>query len=188
LRNAYAWGKRVFLRAPTEDDARGRWHEWFSDEQTTEWLAARYWPNTPEDQLEFLAASRRSRDRLVLSVVERGTDRLIGVCSLSSIDWINRYADIAVVIGEPEFRRGPVAIEIVTMLLRIGFNRLNLRVIKGGYLDCNPATRAILALFRFEEVGRFRDLVWCGGRYVDSVLVMLRRDDWLKRARAEGPG
>jgi len=31
--NPYIKGKHVYLRHPTEEDAIGAWHEWFSDEE-----------------------------------------------------------------------------------------------------------------------------------------------------------
>ena len=179
--NPYAVGKRVYLRHPTEEDVQGRWHEWLSDEETTRWLAARYWPNSREAQREFYEATKTSRERLVLSIVDIETNRHIGVCNLSGIDWVHRYADIAVVIGEPSFRTGPCAVDVVALLLKIAFLRLNLRIVKGGYLSSNQATEAILKVFRFEEAGRFKGLFWFDGSYVDSVLVMLQRDAWMKR-------
>jgi [ribosomal protein S5]-alanine N-acetyltransferase len=179
--NAYAVGKRVYLRHPTEDDLEGRWHEWLSDEETTKSLAARRWPNSRDTQREFYEAAKKSRDRLVLSIVDIETDGHIGVCSLSGIDWVHRYADIAVVIGESEFRSGPFVADALTLLLKIAFLRLNLRIVKGGYMSSNLTTEAIMKVFRFKEVGRFEGLFWCDGTYVDSVLVMLDRETWMKR-------
>ena len=76
--NAYIVGKHVYLRHPTEEDALGNWHEWFSDEQTTKYLVERFWPNSKEAQLEFFR-SLEDRNRLVLSIVTKANDRHIGV-------------------------------------------------------------------------------------------------------------
>lgn len=179
--NPYAVGKRVYLRHPTEEDVQGRWHEWLSDEKTTRWLGARTWPNSREAQQEFYEATKRSRERLVLSIVDIETDQHVGVCSLSGIDWIHRYADLAVVIGEPTFRSGPCVADVMALLLKIAFLRLNLRIVKGGYMSSNLATEAILKVFRFEEVGRYKALYWSDGAHVDSVLVMLDRETWMRR-------
>ncbi|WP_029896954.1 GNAT family N-acetyltransferase [Desulfohalovibrio reitneri] len=186
--NPYMVGKRVYLRHPTPEDVEGRWHEWLSDEETTLWLGSRYWPNCLENQRAFYESITKGKERMVLSVVDIETDRHIGVCNLSGINWLHRYTDMAVVIGEKEYRTGPYVLECVSMLLQIAFLRLNLRIVKGGYLACNESSKAILDVFRFREVGRYENLIWCNGAYTDNVMVMLHRDDWMRRnmKRIEG--
>lgn len=179
--NPYTVGKRIYLRHPTLEDVEGPWHEWLSDEETTQWLGLRYWPNSLESQREFYESTVKSKNRMVLSIVEKQNDKHIGVCNLSGINWRDRYTDFAVIIGEKEFRTGPYVLECISMLLRIAFLRLNLRIVKGGYLACNDASKAILDVLRFKEVGKYKDLIWCNGAYTDSVMVMLNRDDWMRR-------
>ena len=40
--NPYIIGKQIYLRHPTEEDALGKWHEWFSDEELTKHMNDRY--------------------------------------------------------------------------------------------------------------------------------------------------
>ncbi|OFW06429.1 MAG: hypothetical protein A3I61_19955 [Acidobacteria bacterium RIFCSPLOWO2_02_FULL_68_18] len=181
MKNPYAVGERVYLRQPTAEDVEGRWHEWLSDEETTRWLALHHWPNSVEAQREFFEASRRSRDRLVLAAVDRETDRHIGVCNLSAINWVHRFCDVAVVIGEPEYRTGPYVLEAMSLLLRIAFMRLNLRIVKSSFAADNDASKAIHEIFGFKEVGRIEQLFWDRGRYVDNVIAALSRPQWMAR-------
>ena len=39
MNNPYLVGKHVYLRHPTKQDVEGKWYEWFSDEETTKFLA-----------------------------------------------------------------------------------------------------------------------------------------------------
>ena len=185
--NAYAVGKSVYLRAPTSEDADGRWYEWFSDPDTTQYLGERYWPNTRERQKEFVAGLQRSTGSLVLSVVDKDTEQHIGVCSLGAISWVHRYADIAVVIGETKFQNGQVALEVVSLLLKTAFMRLNLRTVKGGYMASNRLTGSILKIFDFEEIGRYKELCFFKGEYVDLVCAQLTREKWLQRNGEKAP-
>lgn len=179
--NPYAVGRHVYLRHPTLADVEGRWHEWLSDEETTRWLSLRQWPNFIERQKEFYEACKKAEDRLVLSVIDRESDRHIGVCNLSSINWVHRYCDIAITIGEPEFRTGPYVLEAMSLLLRTAFFKLNMRNVKSSFVATNEASNAIHDVFRFKEAGRFPGLFWDRGQYVDVVIAMLNRDEWLKR-------
>jgi RimJ/RimL family protein N-acetyltransferase len=179
--NPYIVGKYVYLRHPTEEDVYGEWHEWFSDEETTKNLIDRFWPNSKEEQYNFYQSIISNKNMLVLSIVAIETDEHIGVCSLSSINWVHRFCDFAVVVGRKGYRKGSYGVECVSLLLKIAFLRLNLRTVKGGYIASNEHTKKLMKVFRFQEVGNFKNLCWIGGRYQDLILVMLHRDDWLKR-------
>lgn len=186
MKNPYASGERIYLRHPTAEDAEGRWHEWLSDEETTRWLAVQHWPNSVEGQRDFYESSRRSRERLVLAVVDRETDKHIGVCNLSSINWVHRYCDVALVIGEPEFRTGPYVLEAMSLLLRIAFLRLNLRIVKSSFAASNEASKTIHDVFGFKEAGRIERLLWDRGCYVDNVIASLNRSEWMSRNSIAG--
>ena len=73
--NPYIVGKHVYLRHPTEEDAMGKWHEWYSDEETTKYLIDQWWPNSIENQMDIYRSlvddwNRGSRIKLVLSVIK----------------------------------------------------------------------------------------------------------------------
>ena len=184
--NPYMIGKHVYLRDSTEEDALGKWHEWFSDEQTTKYLSDRFWPNSKEAQLEFLK-SLEDRSRLALSIITKEDDQHIGVVSLSSINWVHRYADVAIVIGEKEYRKGAYSIEAFSLILKIAFVRLNLRTVKSGYANSNEASKTIHRVFKFTKVGQYKDLLCIDGDYDDMIVEMLDRGTWLKRNMLEKP-
>ena len=181
--NPYMVGKLVYLRHPTEEDALGRWHEWFSDEETTKYLTGigeRSWPNTKEAQLDFLK-SLKERDRLVLSIVAIEDDKHIGVVSLSCINWVHRYADPGIVIGEKEYQKGVYSIDAYSLILKIAFLRLNLRTVRGSRVKSNKASEYLERLFNFTKVGEYKNLIFIDGKYDDVVVLMLDRESWLKR-------
>jgi ribosomal-protein-alanine N-acetyltransferase len=182
--NPYAIGKAIYLRAPTVEDVEGKWYQWFSDPDVTQFLGDRFWPNTKRDQLKFFESLNDTRERLVLNICLISTDEHIGVCNLSSINWVHRHADIALVIGEREYRHGALAIEVMTLLLDIAFNRLNLMNIKASHASAHPVTPLLLRLFGFVEIGRFTNLTYYRGEYVDCVLSQLSKITWNKRNKA----
>ena len=63
MKNPYAIGKSIYLRAPIIEDVKGDWYQWFSDPESTQYLADRYWPNTVESQMEFYEATKTSKER-----------------------------------------------------------------------------------------------------------------------------
>ncbi len=179
--NSYVVGERVWLRALTEADAEGPWHTWFSDDETTKYL--NYWrPNTIESQRSFFHTRVESSGDLILAVIQKSSGRHIGIVSLSKIDWIHRFADISLVIGDKEARQQAVlGFEALTLMMKIGFLKLNLENLKGGFIDGQDHSRQMLQALRFKKVGRVRELFCIDGIRRDHVLVQLQRTDWLAR-------
>ena len=126
MKNPYAIGTTIYLRAPTLEDVEGDWYQWFSDPEITEFLGDRYWPNTVESQMEFYESIKKSKERLVLSVCLIDNDEHIGVCNLSAINTLSRHADVAFVVGNKKHRNATVAVEIMALLLETAFKAIKL--------------------------------------------------------------
>ena len=183
--NPYVSGERVYLRHPTIEDAEGPWHEWFSDESLTRWLALRSLPNSLEKQKVFLEKLEGQESRLVLSIVDIATDKHIGICNLSEINWVHRHCDIAIVMGDRDFQKGTHTLEAMSLLLRTAFLRLNMRNIISTFVETNEPSKAINKVFGFEQVGRMPKMFWDHGRYVDVVISVLDFQTWARKNRFE---
>jgi RimJ/RimL family protein N-acetyltransferase len=182
MHNPYMTGKLVYLRAPTEEDALGKWYEWFSDPDVTRYLGDRNFPNSKEMQLDFFRGLSLNTSRLVLSVVRVEDDQHIGVVNLSGINWVHRYADVAVVIGDQGCRgKGGYGIEALGLLIRAAFLRLNLSNLKGGYASGHEATSLMLRLFGFKEAGVIESLFLIDGVRQDCVIFHLAKESWMSR-------
>lgn len=178
--NPYTAGKYVYLRHPSQEDVEGRWHEWLSDEDTTKYLDERYWPNSLEAQRDFAESGLRGQNRLLLSIVDVESDKHIGVCNLSLINWVHRFCHLSLIIGEKEFRKGPYAFETCSLLLKTAFLRLNMHTVRAGYASCNEFSEKLLEVLRFKETGRYPEAFWIDGRWVDCVNAQIKQSDWLK--------
>ena len=181
MKNPYSIGSVIYLRSPLEVDLHGPWYEWLSDEETTQFLSDRYWPNSIDLQREFFESLKNDRSRLALSIIDIKTEKHIGICSLSYINWIHGYADFAVIIGDKEHRSGHAAIEAIDLLLEIAFLRLNMLNVKGSYLSVNKATEQLMKLFQFEITGVNKALINFRGKKVDLVNVQISKEQWSTR-------
>lgn len=178
MNNPYISGKQVYLRTPTEEDALGSWHAWFSDELITRYMIDRYWPNSQQAQLDFVKYATTDRSRMVLSVVTIDGDKHIGVVGISGINWVHRYGDVSIVIGDKAYQKGTYALEAFGLLLQVAFNRINLERVRGSYAAPNDASRLLQQIFRFSQAGAWKDLMSIDGKRCDVVLTCLTRSDW----------
>ena len=179
--NPYMISKNIYFRSPLEEDVDGRWYEWFSDEETTKMLDTRFWPNSKKEQLEFYNSLHNDKTKLVLSIVTKSDNQHMGVISLGNINWVHRYADIGIIIGEKEFNNGVYASEAYAMILSIAFLRLNLLNVRAAYCESNKSSSALLKMFKFKVAGVFKNLVTIDGKDDNMVFVYLDRQSWLKR-------
>ena len=179
--NPYMVGKQIYLRHPTEEDVQGKWHEWFSDEELTKFMTDRFWPNSKEAQLEFYKSLINNKERLVLSLINKSNNEHVGVVSLSAINWVHRHADIAVAIGEKKYRKGSIAIEAFSMMLKVAFVRLNLKNVKSSYIALNKESEALHRLMKFTKVGVYKQFVCIDSNNIDVIVEVLDRETWLKR-------
>ncbi len=179
MKNPYSIGKNIYLRTPTKEDLNGEWHEWFSDPEITKYLADRWWPNSFEMQESFFSEINNSKTRLVLSIIDKKTDKHIGVGSLGSINWVHRYADLAVVIGDKKFRKGIYSIQAFHQLIRIAFNKLNLRNLRSVYVSEHKSTKEMNSIFGFEPAGTLKKFFFNGEKYVDINIEQLSKTNKL---------
>jgi RimJ/RimL family protein N-acetyltransferase len=105
-----------------------------------------------------------------------GVNVCVGICGLTSIDWINRRAEFSLYIG-PEYQGSGFGEHALRLLCRHGFQTLNLNCIWGEVFESNPA----LAMFQrvgFKECGRRRQFYFRDGKYIDAILVDVMRNEW----------
>ena len=180
MNNPYAIGSKIYLRAPTVEDAKGNWHEWFSDPEITKYLVDRFLPNSKEKQIAFYESLQDSSDRVVFSICNIEDDAHIWICGLSAINWFHGNADIAYIIGK-EQPNSTAIIEALRLLLEASFNRLNLSNLRSTYAASNPATPLIDKMFGFKVVGKLKNYIICQGQRDDLIMSQLSKEDWLLR-------
>ena len=132
--SAFLIGRTVYLRPPDlEKDVRsGAWFTWFNDKATTQYLPSQgIWPNTLEKQVAYVESLKEDRARLSLCIIDRQTEKHIGVISLYNIDLVVRRANISIVIGAKQ--HAPEApLESMALMTEHAFDRLNLLKVDAG--------------------------------------------------------
>lgn len=180
MKNPYEIGESIYLRSLEAEDIEGPWYEWFSDYELTKFLGDRFLPNSKKKQADFFN-SINDHSSIIFAIIDKETDKHIGVCSLSGVNWFHRYSDIALIMGSKEPQHKVVAIEAMRLLLNIAFVRLKLLNLRASYAVTNLPSATLLSLFRFEKVGLYKNLCYFDGKYTDVGLSQLTRSDWLVR-------
>lgn len=136
-RDIFIKGKDIFLKALRKEDiVNSNWYGWFNDEEICKTLQKHYFPNTLEFQLEYFEKFIFNKnDKIQLGICKYNLDKLLGIVSLNNIDYLNRKAELSVLIGEPEGRDTITIVEVWKLILNHGFNTLNLIKIYAGTMQ-----------------------------------------------------
>lgn len=173
------YGKRIRLRAVEREDVQ-KFHEWVNDPEVTRGLVM-IMPMSMRDETEwFEGLSKRELNQRPLSIeIRKGKGwKLIGNCGVFGIEWENRSGELGIMIGEKsEWNKGYGA-EGMSLLLKHGFETLNLnRIYLRVYAYNIGAVRAYeKAGFILE--GRLREAVYKLGKYDDVLIMSVLRSDW----------
>ena len=177
--SAFLKGHTVYLRSPMEDDVvKGHWHTWYNDSHVTQFNSHGIFPNTREAQLEYLQTALADAKKLILAIITKEDDRLLGNISLQEIDLINRRAEITITLGEE--RPETAALEAMALLVGHGFRRLNLNRIYAGARRGLDVWVGMLGALGFRVEGRQEQHVLRDGKYWDIILFRVLAEEYFE--------
>ena len=100
----------------------------------------------------------------------------LGVCGLTSIDYISRRAEFSLYIS-PEHQKKGYAKKALKTLLATGFENYNLNLIWGESFDKNPAIELFESLGMQYE-GTRRQFYFKNGKYLDAHLYSITASEY----------
>ena len=174
-------GEKVRLRRPERTDL-ARFAGWLNDPEVRRHLALIY-PLSLAHEEQWLEEQLKKEPALQAFVIE--ADRVggeegwnaVGVIGFHAIDWVSRAGELGLVIGEKSVWNAGYGTDAVRTLVRWGFRELNLnRVFLRVFEDNAPAIRCYEKL-GFVLEGRLRQDRYQDGRYLDTLVMGLLRDE-----------
>ena len=175
-------GKKVLLRPIKKSDIP-LFVKWFNDQEVTQYLVM-YLPMTEiyeEKWVEKLSIERVGVDVIFVIEAMAGEDKEtvpIGTCGLHNIRPKDRDADLGIAIGEKDYWEKGYGTETAALLIKYGFEQLNLHRISSGAIEFNKRSRSLHKKLNFHQEGRLRKAMFRNGRYWDHILFGLLREEW----------
>ncbi len=169
-------GMLVNLRAREESDAPA-FHRWFNDREMTRFIGEGFPAVSMGRQREIVQTMKDDATRRLYSIMLKD-DTLIGNCELRNIHAVARSAEIGIVIGEKDYWGKGYGGEAMELLLRVGFDGLNLHRIWLTVAAFNERGIRSYSRVGFREEGRFRDARFIDGRYADTIQMSILDHEW----------
>lgn len=171
-------GADIYLRPLEKSDIVGNYKHWFDDEIVCKSNSHHRFPYTLEQLEEYVMSSNQSKRVLLLAVIHKADKAHIGNISLQDIDYINRTAEIAFILGEKKHWGKGIMKEAGRLMICHGFGSLNLNRIYCGTFSNNIGMQKLAAALGFKEEGRRRQAIFKDNQYVDVIEYGLLKTEW----------
>lgn len=173
------FGNRIRLRAVEREDLP-LFVKWLNDPEVIEGLLF-LTPLSLEDEkhwFEKVADHSPAERPLVIEIRDGETWRMIGNCEFHNISQINRSADVGIFIGDKTVWNAGYGTETMQLLLKYGFETLNLNRISLVVYDDNLRAMRAYEKAGFVLEGRLRQAKYKHGRYGDELIMSVLRSEW----------
>jgi RimJ/RimL family protein N-acetyltransferase len=184
MKNPYLIGSTVYLR-PLEREDASTLVPWFNDPEVTRTLL-RYLPMNLHAEEQFIERIYQDDKQIVLGIVRRDDDRLIGTTGLHQIRHKDRNTGFGIVIGDKESWDKGYGSEATALLVRYAFETLNLNRVWLHVFEENARAVRTYEKAGFRREGVLRQDHYHGGRYGNTVVMGLLREEW-EVGRQRGP-
>jgi len=102
----------------------------------------------------------------------------IGICGLIDIDYENKNAKIAIIIGEKAFHEKGIGTMVISHLLKYGFEKLKLHKINSEVIEYNEKSIHLFEKSQFKLDATHRDVIWRENRWWNILSMSIFKKDF----------
>ncbi len=168
-RGIFLDGKHIYLRPISIEDLDGNYINWLNDPVVCRYNRHARFPSTKEAIRQYLEKISHSTTDIVLAIAEKNTHKHIGNVSLSRINWVDRNAELSIIIGEKEVWKKGYGTEACRLMIAYAFETLNLHRIYAGTHEDNIGFQKIAKNLEMKIEGRSIENVYKDAKYADTI-------------------
>jgi len=174
-------GERVYLREVRISDVNENYYKWMNDSEVYQYLETRYTPRSIENIIKYVESMDGKSDEIFLAICLKENNKHIGNIKLGPINWIHKFGDISLLIGEKDYWGKGIAYEAIKILTEFSFNTLNMHKLKAGCYADNIGSAKAFEKVGFEREGIFKKQWMVNGKYQDEIILSLCYEDWVNK-------
>ncbi|HHV81053.1 MAG TPA: GNAT family protein [bacterium] len=184
MENPFLVGDKIYFRGLELDDL-DKLVSWINDPEVTLFLTMGRIPLNSIREEEWVRNLYKNQNDIVMGIVLKDGDQLIGDIGLHKIDWVSREGTLGIMIGEKEYQNKGYGTEAVLLMLNYAFEVLNLNRIELTVFEFNKRAIRCYEKGGFTLEGRLREKIYKDGMYRDVLIMSILKDEW-KDKKGEG--
>ena len=156
-------------------------NKWRNDPELIELLGAPYrFINLEVDTKWYENYMGNRNSDIRCAIIQEGSDDILGLVSLVSINYMNQSAEFHIMIGDKENQGKGIGTFAVNAMLDHAFNNMNLRRNELSVLDSNERAKALYKKCGFVYEGTKREAKYKKGKFEDLLYYSILRDEYRK--------
>ena len=157
-------GENIYMRPLLESDINESYLEWLNNPETNSYSRRKRFPYSFSEMVEFYKKSSNS-DITVLAIVDKKNNKHIGNISINEISWVDRSANIDILIGERSTWNKGYGKESISLIEKHAFLVLNMHHLTSR--SVNPSYVKIMKKLNWVNDGIFKKSIYINGSYLD---------------------
>jgi len=176
-------GKRIYLRGIEKEDLAGPFFQWPNDKQVTRYLFMGAVPSVLENLQDWYEQLRKGDKEVVFMIVDKNGDRPIGFCGFHHMQAVHRSAEFRIFIGEKDYWGKGFGKESTQLMLRYGFELLNVNKIWLGVTSDNEKAMNSYLKCGFVKEGVLRQEIYRNNSFHDAVRMSILRSEYYEKCK-----
>jgi len=176
MNNPFLIGSHIYLRPLEREDAPVI-APWINDPELRRMFRINR-PMNVQAEIEFIERTSTSEHNLMLGIVLKDQDRLIGLTGFHEIDFRNRHCMFGIFIGEKEFQGQGHGTAATRLIVGHAFGTMNLNRVQLMVYEYNERAIGVYTRVGFKKEGVLRQENYRQGRYWDTLVMSILREEW----------
>jgi len=152
--------------AVSSDNISSNYYKWCENKEVIKNNSHGLFPKNDNEMESFFNDIKHNKI-LCFAIIDIKENIHIGNVTLQRFDWVNRSAELAIIIGETSYYGEGIGTLACKAIIEHGFNNLNLHRIWSGTSSTNIGMQKIFEKLKFLKEGEFIDAMFLNGKYVN---------------------
>lgn len=126
--------------------------------------------------------NRNTNIRCAIVEIEK-EENILGLVSLTNIDYINRSAELHIMVGDKENRGKGIGNFAITEILKHAFNNVNLNRIELQVLESNSYALKLYEKIGFKNEGVKRQSVYKNGEFMNMINMGILKSEFFNKRK-----
>ena len=171
-------GKKIYLRAMELEDMDS-YREMINDSSIARNVLGWSFPVSKQEQLKWYEKAVMDKKNLRFTIVLKESNEVVGMVTLSEIDWQNRRASHGIKLSSNCPKRQGIATDAVMTLMKYAFEEMNLNRLDGGRIAYNTASQKLYEKCGWHAEGLKKKALYRNGEYHDQVITGILKEEYL---------